>query len=160
MNIIKWFQMSRAIGRNDHSRVLSLCQAALKKNPHDFAALSFAATHSFRLDDLESARNYADRGLSLRPEDFDLRCLIIQILQKLNDHQGILEQARWLLAIEETNSDEINPEAIKTVQNLERLVPKGANIPSASKVLRDNQQLRDEYIVWAREYVNHNGPSA
>jgi hypothetical protein len=154
MNVLKWFQISRAVGRENHSRVVSLAESVLKKNPDDLAALTFAATHSFHAGDLKSAKRYANKALTSHPEDFDLRCLVIQILQQENNHDGILEQARWLLAIEETNSDPIDLQAIKTVQKLDRLVPESSRFPSATQVLKDNQQLRADYIAWAKEYVS------
>ena len=154
MNVLKWFQISLAVGRENHSRVVGLAESVLKKNPDDLSALSFAATHSFHSGDLESAKRYAYRALNSHPEDFYLRCLVIQILEQEHNHDGILEQARWLLTIEETNADPIDLEAIKTVLKLDRLVPESYRFPSATQVLKDNQRLRADRIAWAKEFVN------
>jgi Tfp pilus assembly protein PilF len=154
-NLLFMFRISRAIGRNDHHLVVELSEKALKKDPNNIPALSFAASHSYSLGDYTAARKFAERALSIDPSQTDLHLILVKIFQYNDDHEGMLEQAKWILAIDETNTDALDPNMVKTVHKLERIIPSGSSIPKASQVLIDGELHRAECVAWAKEYIQY-----
>jgi len=155
MNIFWMFRVSTAIGKNQPQKVLDLCKTRLRNHPKDIIALDFAADYSYKAGDTASAKFFAKRSLAIRPDDFDLHSMMIRILDGEGDQEAVLEHARWILALEETNSDRGDRQIEKQMNGFWRHFIKKEWQNDLMCNLDSKRIYRAKFIAWAKARLKY-----
>lgn len=150
---IWWLKISKAIGRQDHELVVELSMRVLRKKPDNFAALRFAATSLESMGEFERAKGLVQKALTVNPDDFDLRCVLVRILNPAKDHEELLEQARWLVALSETTLPEDDLLFEKAASTLDRIPISAKLADAANQDFEQRTQGHQTYLRWARGYI-------
>lgn len=153
-----WLRISRAVGREDHVRVVELAEQRLRRKPQDLAALHLAALHLEALGLPDRALSFADRALALDPDAFDLHCLHVRLLDPILDRTRLEETARWLIALSQTTEPERNLDRERWLHRSHSLpTPQGWKDSARDELDRDR---RDQawYLDWARAFLAQERP--
>lgn len=148
-----WFRISRAVGREEHATVLALAEDVLRRDAKNQPALTFAALHAEALGLEQAALDHARRALALDPDDFELHCLRVRLLDPDHDRVELEETARWLVALSETTQPARDKGMDEALASLQRL-PLSKRLKRVSeKEGGDYREARDGYLGWARDFL-------
>jgi hypothetical protein len=146
------WQVSRAVGRGDDSRVEKLCNGALVRDADDFFALSMLANMYWRNEKYELALPLALRVLASTPNDFDALRIATQAYFQRGDNHFTYRHAKCLCV----EKPSVLPPNIGLADFLGPFVwiPKvRAARASAVESIREAESHRADWVEWAKEYV-------
>ena len=153
-----WLRISRAVGREDHVRVVELAEEVLRRNPEDLPALHFAALHLEALGLPDRALGFADRALLLDPDAFDLHCQQVRLLDPIQDRTRLEETARWLIALSQTTEPERVQERERALHWFRELPMPRAWKDAARDEVAQGRSDWQGYLDWARDFLAKERP--
>lgn len=146
------WQVSRAVGRGDDSRVETLCSDALARDADDTFALGVLADMYWRNEKHEQALPFAMRTLDITPNDFDALRIATQAYFQRGDNHSTYRHAKCLCA----EKPSVVPPNLGLADFLGPFVwiPKvRAARAGAVESMREAESHRADWVEWAKEYV-------
>jgi len=104
---------------------------------------------------MASAKGFAMRSLAIKPDDFELHSMLIRILDVEGDQEAVLEHARWILALEETNSDRGDLQIEKQMKGFWRHFMKKEWQEDLISNLDSKRVYRAQFVAWAKARLKY-----